>query len=159
MRQRRGKLPVSIGPASAGLLVDTSAWIEVFRRAPRLTLEQAVGDLDRVVTCLPVIQEVLQGFDDERSFRIAHTAMLALPCVESPLTVGVMEEAVALYRRARRSGATVRSGVDCLIAACALRHHLTVVHCDRDFAAIARIAPLEHHDVRPRARRQAGHVT
>ena len=58
--------------ASPGLLVDTSAWIEVFRRRPRVTLEQVAGDLDRVVTCLPIIQEVLQGFDDERAFRVAH---------------------------------------------------------------------------------------
>lgn len=61
--------------AKPGLLVDTSAWIEIFRRRPRVTLEQVVGDLDDVVTCLPVIQEVLQGFDDERAFRVAHTAM------------------------------------------------------------------------------------
>jgi predicted nucleic acid-binding protein len=31
----------------------------------------------------------------------------------------------------------VRSGVDCLIAVCALRRGLTVVHRDRDFAALA----------------------
>jgi hypothetical protein len=30
------------------------------------------------VTCLPVIQEVLQGFDDEREFRVAHAAMWSL---------------------------------------------------------------------------------
>jgi hypothetical protein len=36
----------------------------------------------------------------------------------------------------------VRSGVDCLIAACAIRHGLTVLHHDRDFDAIARVSPL-----------------
>jgi predicted nucleic acid-binding protein len=65
----------------SGLLVDTSAWVEVFRRPQRIRLAQIAEDLDRVVTCLPVIQEVLQGFDDERAFRIAHTAMYAWPCV------------------------------------------------------------------------------
>src|SRR5215212_765347 len=39
------------------LLVDTSVWIEVFRKPSRLEL-QSVADLDEVVTCLPVIQEV-----------------------------------------------------------------------------------------------------
>ena len=33
--------------------------------------------------------------------------------------------------------------VDCLIAACALRHGLTVVHVDRDFDLIARVSPLQ----------------
>jgi predicted nucleic acid-binding protein len=133
--------------ASADLLVDSSAWIEVFRRRPRVTLEQAVGDLDRVVTCLPIIQEVLQGFDDERAFRIAHTAMWALPCVESPLTPVVIDDAVQLYRRARRAGLTVRSSVDCLIAVCAARHHLRVVHRDRDFAQLASVMPFEQEDI------------
>jgi predicted nucleic acid-binding protein len=135
----------SIGPGpgrDAVLLVDTSAWVEVFRRPARIELESLL-DLDEVVTCLPVIQEVLQGFTDEAAYRTAHEAMRSFPVVESPLGASVFEEAVALYRRARRSGLTVRSGVDCLIAACALRHALTVVHVDRDFDRIARVAPLK----------------
>jgi predicted nucleic acid-binding protein len=136
--------------ASQSLLVDTSAWIEVFRRRPRVTLEQVVGDLDRVVTCLPIIQEVLQGFDDERAFRVAHTAMWALPCVESPLTADVVDSAADLYRRARRAGITVRSSVDCLIAVCASRHHLRVVHRDRDFPQLASVMPFEEEDISPR---------
>jgi predicted nucleic acid-binding protein len=124
------------------LLVDTSAWIEVFRKPARIDVARFL-DFDEVVTCLPVIQEVLQGFTDEAAFRAAHGAMLSLPVVESPLGASVFEEAVALYRTARRAGLTVRSGVDCLIAACALRHALTVVHLDRDFDLIARVAPLK----------------
>jgi predicted nucleic acid-binding protein len=123
------------------LLVDTSAWIEVFRRPARIDVGQ-LGDLDEIVTCLPVIQEVLQGFTDEAAFRTARDAMWSFPLVESPLGPSVFEEAVGLYRTARRAGLTVRSGVDCLIAACALRHALTVVHVDRDFDVLARVAPL-----------------
>jgi predicted nucleic acid-binding protein len=121
------------------LLVDTSVWIEVFRHADR----RSAVDVEEVVTCLPVVQEVLQGFRDERAFRIAREAMLALPMVESPLPVEVVEEAVGLYRAARRGGFTVRSGVDCLIAACALRHGLTVLHHDRDFDVLARVSALK----------------
>jgi len=123
------------------LLVDTSAWIEVFRKPARLDLDD-IGGLDEVVTCLPVVQEVLQGFRDEAAFRVARDAMLALPCVESPLLQERFEEAVALYRAARRAGFTVRSGVDCLIAACAIRHGLTVLHRDRDYPVLAEVSPL-----------------
>jgi predicted nucleic acid-binding protein len=59
-------------------------------------------------------------------------------------------DAVDLYRRARRAGITVRSGVDCLIAACAIRHGLTALHNDRDYPAIARISELQERQV-PRA--------
>jgi hypothetical protein len=128
-------------------LVDTSAWIEVFRKGSRVTVDTLVDDRDQIVTCPPVIQEVLQGFDDERAFRIARTALLALPCVELPVTLPLIEQAVDIYRRARRAGVTVRSGVDCVIAACASRHNLTVVHRDRDFAHIARVLALQHVDI------------
>ncbi|MGH2769028.1 MAG: hypothetical protein ACRDJF_00665, partial [Actinomycetota bacterium] len=66
------------------LLVDTSVWIEIFRRPSRIDIG-SFGDLDEVVTCLPVIQEVLQGFRDEPAFRLASEAMLAFPVIESPL--------------------------------------------------------------------------
>lgn len=126
------------------VLVDTSVWIEIFRKGSRLRLE-ALADFDEVVTCLPVIQEVLQGFDDERAFLLAREAMHALPVVESPMPRDVFDQAADLYRSARRAGVTVRSGVDCLIAACALRHDLDVLHRDRDFDALARVSPLRVH--------------
>ncbi len=124
------------------VLVDTSVWIEVFRRRPRIKLE-AVIDFDDVVTCLPVIQEVLQGFADPRAFAIAREALYALPIVESPLRAEVFDEAVQLYRTARRAGYTIRSGADCLIAACALRNGLTVLHHDRDYGALAHVSALK----------------
>ena len=75
------------------LLVDTSVWVEVFRRPSRFQLE-SVADLEEVVTCLPVLRDVLQGFLDERAFQIAREAMHAIPIVESPLQIEVFEEAV-----------------------------------------------------------------
>ena len=130
------------------ILVDPSAWVEVFRKPSRLTLA-SVADIEDVVICLPVAQEVLQGFRDEQAFRVARAAMLAFPMVESPLRREVVEEAMHLYRAARRAGRTVRSGVDCLIAACALRHGLTVAHHDRDFDAIAEVSGLQTREVLP----------
>lgn len=123
------------------LLVDTSVWIEVFRNPPGLQLDE-VCSFDEIVTCLPVVQEVLQGFRDDRAHRIAREAMLSFPIVESPLEADAFVEAAELYRSARRAGLTVRSGFDCLIAVCALRHGLTVVHRDRDFDGLARVSPL-----------------
>ena len=122
-------------------LIDTSVWIDVFHRPRRIDLRSLV-DPDGIVTCLPVVQEVLQGFRDDRAFRVARDAMRAIPTVEEPLGRTAFEDAVDLYRLARRAGVTVRSSVDCLIAVCAVRNDLTVLHRDRDFDRIARIAPL-----------------
>jgi len=122
-------------------LVDTSVWIAVFRRERPLKLEEVV-EFEEVVTCLPVIQEVLQGFREERAWRSAREAMLALPIVESPMEASLFLDAAALFRSARRRGMTVRSSTDCLIAACALRHDLEVLHRDRDYGRLAEVAPL-----------------
>lgn len=131
------------------VLVDTSVWIEAFRKAPRVTLEKVV-DFDDVVTCLPIVQEVLQGFGDERAFALAQDAMYALPMVESPMPRGVFDHAADLYRAARRAGFTIRSGVDCVIAACALRNGLDVLHHDRDYDILARVSTLRSRRVKLR---------
>ncbi len=124
----------------------------MFARPPRVSLDLADG-FDDIVTCLPVVQEVLQGFSNEHTFRVARNSMLALPIVESPVSEGVYLEAIDLYRRARHAGIMIRSSADCLIAACALRHGLAVLHHDRDFDRIAKIAPLDVESIGPRRRR------
>ena len=129
------------------VLVDTSVWVEVFRKPARFRLESTF-EIDEVVTCLPIVQEVLQGFREEAAFTLAREAMLALPLVESPLALERFEEAARLYRLARRSGLTIRSGVDCLIAACAIRNGLPVLHRDRDFELIARVSDLQVRRIR-----------
>jgi predicted nucleic acid-binding protein len=47
---------------------------------------------------------------------------------------------------ARRTGLTIRSSVDCLIAACALRNDLTILHRDRDFRSLAKISGLKQRE-------------
>jgi len=123
------------------ILIDTSVWIEVFRRARPLDLETVV-DLGEVVVCPPIVQEILQGMRETGTFRLAKQSMLAFPIVESPMAIDVWLEAAQLYRTARAAGTTIRSSTDCLIATCALRHDLEVLHRDRDYAQIARVAPL-----------------
>jgi predicted nucleic acid-binding protein len=129
------------------VLVDTSVWIEIFRKSRGIRLESLV-DFDDIVTCLPVIQEVLQGFDAQPAFLRARESMLALPIIESPLRREVVLEAVELYRSGRRAGLSIRSSIDCLIAACAIRNQLEVLHRDRDYDAIARVSPLRARDIR-----------
>jgi len=124
------------------ILVDTSIWIAVFRKNPSLRIEDAL-EFDEIVVCLPVIQEVLQGFREERVYRTARDAMTALPIVESQMEESLFIEAAELYRSARRQGLTIRSSVDCLIAACALRHDFPVLHKDRDYELLRSISPLK----------------
>ena len=128
------------------VLVDTSVWIETFKTPDALDLRSVV-DIEEVATCLPVAQEVLQGFRDEKAVQIAREAILSFPVVETPMTESLFLEAVALYRTGRRRGFTIRSSVDCLIAACALRNDLVVLHKDRDFTALAEVSALRQRSI------------
>lgn len=51
-------------------------------------------------------------------------------------------DAAAIYRELRRRGITIRSMVDALIAAVAIRIDVPVLHRDRDFGAIAQHSAL-----------------
>ena len=127
-------------------LVDTSIWIAVFAREKPLELERVL-DFEEAATCLPVVQEVLQGFRAESAYRTARDALLSLPVVESPMEESLFLEAANLYRAARRRGLTVRSSTDCLIAACALRHDLEVLHRDRDYRQLSAVSGLKSRTV------------
>jgi hypothetical protein len=65
------------------------------------------------------------------------------------MSIDVFEHAVDIYRTGQSIGVTIRSSVDCLIAACALRNGVPVFHCDRDFETIARFTMLQSRYVLP----------
>ena len=122
------------------ILVDTSIWID-FLIDPRRVLD-AEPDLKPYVTCGPVVQEVLQGFSNETAFSAFRERLLSFKRLSDPLPWERFLDAAEIYREGRRRGLTIRSTVDCLIAAIAIHHDVPVWHRDRDFAAIARYTPL-----------------
>jgi predicted nucleic acid-binding protein len=71
----------------------------------------------------------------------------SLPTLDDPLGFDVVDAAVELYRAARRAGFTLRSSIDCLMAASALRHDVGVLHLDRDYTALARVSQLRQRKV------------
>ena len=120
-------------------LVDTSAWILHFKKDSDFDLRSVCLPEDRIL-CLPVYQEILQGIRTESEFRIIRNLLQAGVFIEDPLTRAVYDEAVDLYRLSRKHGFTLRSSVDCIIAACAIRHDVVVVHRDRDYTSLAKIS-------------------
>ncbi|PYQ52709.1 MAG: hypothetical protein DMF59_03760 [Acidobacteria bacterium] len=119
------------------VLVDSSLWVAHLKRS---MLEDHVL-LSDVSTCLPIVQEVLQGIRDEHGYFVARTTLYALPMLESPLSSEVFEEAAQIYRTGRATGFTIRSPFDCLIAACAIRNDTSRCSHDR-FAQRRRLDDL-----------------
>ena len=50
--------------------------------------------------------------------------------------------AANIHRSLRKRGLTIRSPVDCLIAALAIKHKVALLHKDSDFVAISHQFPL-----------------
>lgn len=90
----------------------------------------------------PVIMELLAGARDRENFQRIERLTDAMPLcrVDPACDFG---EAGALYKYMRDGGLTIRSQVDCLIAAIAWRRNATIVHADRDFDVIASRYPIQ----------------
>src|SRR5580693_5891425 len=123
------------------ILVDASVWIQMLGGKPGYNMREE--DLPLFATCAPVIQEIVQGLRPGAGSETFRRAFLAIPVLSDPLPLSTFLAAAEIYRLGRRKGYTIRSSVDCLIAAIALEHKVPVWHRDRDFAAISRFTALE----------------
>jgi predicted nucleic acid-binding protein len=122
------------------ILVDTSIWIEWLKPGNRHRFTDR--ELLNLATCGAVVQEVLAGVREETATVRLRGILRALPLLGDPIGLSTYEHAADIYRIARRKGITVRSSLDCLIAAIALEHSASVWHRDRDFDHIARFTAL-----------------
>lgn len=122
------------------ILVDTSAWIELFRGSghpAHVTLRHHLERRSPIATTEPVVMELLSGVRGQREHARMRARLLALPRL-SVRGLADFEAAADLYRSCRARGATVRRLIDCLIAAVAIREGASVLHSDSDFEILAR---------------------
>lgn len=121
------------------MIVDTSVWIEYFRGADSAASSWVASRIvENAVLVVPevVMMELLIGTTDEPTADVRRRFLQRFS-IEPMAPLRDAEDAAAIHRRCRRGGQTVRSLIDCQVAAMALRMELTVVHRDRDFEAIA----------------------
>ncbi len=123
------------------LLVDTSVWSLALRRdvvvaQPEvLYLEQALVGSQAVVTTGLVLQELLQGFSGPRARQQIIDRFSALPLVQPDRQDHI--DAASLRTACRRGGVQIGT-IDALLAQLCIRHHLTLLTTDQDFAHAAR---------------------
>ncbi len=126
------------------ILVDSSAWIAYLRGDDSPVVERLdaliVADAELAIT-EPVIMELLAGArtPGERSRVEALANGLRLVPLDP---MNDFRDAADLYRASAVNGHPIRSMVDCLIAAVAIRRDVVLLHQDRDFGYLSEISPL-----------------
>ena len=126
------------------VLVDTSAWVE-YLRGTGSPHNSWIRDAIRAETPLgwtePILYELTAAAGSPRRVEELRALLLRGPMV-AVNGLQDWEAAAQLYRTARSKGLTVRSSIDCLIAAVALRTGSPVLALGRDFEALAQVSDL-----------------
>jgi len=123
------------------VLVDSSAWIEGFRRSGELRVKLALEGLLEAYEaqwCSPVRLEVLGGARKDERKRLSHhfSVIPYRACKEDD-----WERAVALAWRLRGNGLNI-PWLDVLIAAIAIHDKVRLYAIDKHFQEVAKLAPL-----------------
>jgi len=121
------------------VVVDSSVWIDYFIGKETLQtkrLEDLIGGTIIVVGDL-ILAEVLQGFREDRDYKIAKSLLEELELV-TMTGIDIAFKSADNYRSLRKKGLTVRKTIDCLIATYCIQNNLPLLYSDRDFDAFSK---------------------
>jgi predicted nucleic acid-binding protein len=125
------------------ILVDTSVWIDFFRGTSsreNLLFKECLQRREPILITGIIAQEVLQGVREDSQHQSILNYLLFFPKIDGAFADYLA--AANIYRSLRKRGLTIRSPVDCLIAALAIKHKVALLHKDSDFALISQHFPL-----------------
>ncbi|MEQ9299691.1 MAG: PIN domain nuclease [Cyclobacteriaceae bacterium] len=128
----------------AGLICDTSIWIDFFsgKDTDKVKyLVQSILEDVPIYTCPTIIQELLQGIRNDDQFGLIKGRMSFFPSLDNQW-LNASIGAAQLYRSIRKRGVTIRKPNDCLIAWYAIEYNLPLLHNNRDFELIAEFSEL-----------------
>lgn len=137
------------------LLVDTSVWSLALRRDSTssepevLALRDALEGGDLVVTTGLILQELLQGFSGPRAHAQIVDRFAALPLLPPDREDHVA--AAGIRNACRRAGVQIGT-IDALLAQLCVRHQLTLLTTDKDFALVAEHTALRVWPTQSRGR-------
>ena len=121
------------------VLVDTSVWVDLINahesREAAALADLLAGD-DDVCTCGVIVAEVLQGLRRPAGYGRVREGFADLTFL-APDGMRLYARAADIYRTLRRRGRTVRSKIDCLIAAIAEEYRCHLLHRDKDLREIS----------------------
>jgi predicted nucleic acid-binding protein len=124
------------------ILVDTSVIIDLLRSQRNAKVELLEDIMDKKIPwgiCEYVYQEVLQGSRDVGEFGKLKEYFDTLPIYFMKFGKASFERAAMLNIRCRKSGITIRSTIDLLIAETAIENDVALLHNDSDFDNMGKV--------------------
>lgn len=116
------------------ILVDSSVLIDYFNGLKRWHTEELDNLLgsELIVIGDYILAEVLQGFRNDKDYKIAKEVLQSFPCFN------ICNEEIAIksadnFRHLSKKGKSIRRTVDMVIGTFCIENDLELLHNDRDF--------------------------
>jgi len=126
------------------VIVDTSVWIDFLQGRETKEVEELESLLsqekDVFITGI-IVQEILTGIKEKKD-RIRVRKELEHFILINP-TLETHIQAAEIFDACKKKGFTIRSVIDCLIAALAIEYELTLLERDKDYSYMAKVIPLK----------------
>jgi predicted nucleic acid-binding protein len=126
------------------ILVDSFVFIDYFNGINNWHTDElnALLGNELVITGDYILAEVLQGFRNDKDFKIAKEIMQSFPCFN------ICNEEIAIksaenFRFLRTKGITIRKTVDLIIGTFCIENDIELLHNDRDFEPMGQYLNLK----------------
>ena len=126
------------------ILVDTSVLVDFLKGSTT----KSTSDFDYILDAgIPyginyyIYQEILQGARTIQEFQSLKEYLETIPFLYLIGGKDSYEQAALMNLNCRRSGITIRSTIDLLIARTAIEHDAWLLHNDKDFVNLAKVVP------------------
>ena len=124
-------------------LVDTSVWIQFIEGGDHWTkkrLKEKIEDRETIAFLDLILLEIVQGIRSRKERERIERKFGVLTCLAVKRSSVML--AAEIYQELKKNGVTIRSIIDCLIAAVATETGAIILHRDRDFDQIEQHYPI-----------------
>ena len=125
------------------ILVDTSVWIDFFKKTNNKQTQILKDYLNRGrIVYLPVYVyvEILQGIKDDKTFRLFEEYLNGLQILKLK-DMNSYRSAIEIYRTCRKAGKTIRRTIDLFIVQIAMENKIPLLQNDRDYRVVSGFCP------------------
>lgn len=116
------------------IIVDTSVWIDYFNGIDNAHTDLLDQKLDNDLVAIGdlILVEILQGFKNDKDYKLAKKTLMLLEQHEFLGTKNAIK-AAENFRSLRKKGITIRKTNDVLIASYCISNKIPLLFNDRDF--------------------------